>query len=36
LAIATMAFEHGGWLRRAFVTNRAASAAAAKWDFHKA
>src|SRR5215470_14713088 len=35
LAIATMAFEHGDWLGGAFVTNRAASAAAGKWDFHK-
>src|SRR5262249_58213293 len=35
LAIAAMAFEHGNWLGGAFVTNRAASAAAGKWDFHR-
>src|SRR5215831_10698513 len=35
LAIATMAFEHGDWLGCAFVTNRAASAAAGERNLHE-
>jgi hypothetical protein len=34
LAITTMAFEHHDWFGTAFVTNRAARAAAGKWNLH--
>src|SRR5206468_8786201 len=35
LTIATVALERHDGFSRAFVANRAANAAASKWDFHK-